>query len=175
MAKFVHIIPGNGGVPVSVGEGERHVARDWNSAQHDPAGSHQRRYDGRYPRTNHTQHVCTHHLSLSLEQNRSSKERPTYRGCCPSIPSFSLVYPHAAMGEHPIHENSLSAIMTSRVYPLTKTPLPSIRVSVLCWMVMNSAPSMKMAPSVLRHGSQRYQIPVREGNTRLAMLSDHTH
>ena len=30
--------------------------------------------------------------------------------------------------------------------PETKTPLPSRRVSVLCWRVMSSAPSTKIAP-----------------------------
>ena len=52
-----------------------------------------------------------------------------------------------AIGLQPIQENSESVMLTLRVYPETKTPLPSRRVSVLCWMVMSSAPSTKIAPA----------------------------
>ena len=57
-----------------------------------------------------------------------------------------LVYPHAAIGLSPIQLNSLSAMVTFRVYPLTKIPFPSMRVNVEKDTLTFSAPSMKIAP-----------------------------
>lgn len=71
-------------------------------------------------------------LCFSISPISRTKLRTTdvKRGWRPSVPSFSFVYPQAAIAESPIHRNSLSASDTLRVYPETITPFPSIRSKV---------------------------------------------
>ena len=57
-------------------------------------------------------------------------------------------------------------------YPDTKTPLPSSRVSTLCWIVMSSAPSMKIAPP--RSARVRGTAESNNGQQPCARMSQHT-